>query len=283
MFQKIEKKPFTGILTFIFVLFVMPLGHTLMILMQNIGGEKFQFLLAGFLGFFGIAILFFSLNKKESPASFFGFISAIFVWTGWIEFAFVYFSQKLNIQIQHFPDGEMTKPEYLLLPSSIGLLGTLFFYFLFNKQSGCNFFVWITKYILRQNIEPINRKRNIALITFVETIYLLWFFYILLLILYDNSFFGVEHFVTKFFCVLFFVWSIYLFIKLIKFAIFGSALRYAIPTVIIFWSGIEILGRLQILKEFWLLPFEYFTEITFLSISLLFLIYFIHKSYLKEV
>ncbi len=52
----------------------------------------------------------------------------LLVWTGWIEFAFVYFANRYNVA-PLMDNGEIaTKPEYLIMPSSVG------FWAVFKKQ-----------------------------------------------------------------------------------------------------------------------------------------------------
>ena len=49
----------------------------------------------------------------------------------------------------------------------------------------------------------------------------------------------------------------------------GHAIRYAIPTVVIFWNFVEILGRWNFFKEFWIHPFEYTFELLLILIILI--------------
>lgn len=61
-----------------------------------------------------------------------------------MEFSFVWIAKKLGVA-PLIENGEIaTKPEYLVMMSSIGLLSTILILFFF-KQSSCTFFQWFQK------------------------------------------------------------------------------------------------------------------------------------------
>ncbi len=263
------RKPFIGILAFIIVLFTMPLGHAVMILIEKIFGLSGQFPGATVLGIIGAVLLWIGArNKDETPATWYGLFGGLLLWTGWVEFSFVWSAQHLGIA-PLLENGEIvTKPEYLLMPSSMGLLLACMLYFLFNGQTRCHFFSWVQRK-LKLNIPriPTGKQRNFAIITAMETIFILWFFYLVLLLIYDNSLLGDRHPVTYVVFASSLIWSLYLFIRLIKFRKIAAAVRYAIPTVIIFWNAVEILGRWDFFKEIWVEPLEYALEMGIILIA----------------
>ncbi len=115
------RKPFIGIIAFIIVLFTMPLGHALMIVMEKTLGHRFVFEAALILGLLGVITLFLGMiSKKSLTATLLGLFGGLFVWTGWVEFAFVYYAHRFGVP-PLMENGEIvTKPEYLIMPSSIG-------------------------------------------------------------------------------------------------------------------------------------------------------------------
>ncbi len=260
--MSIYRKPFIGITAFIMVLFTMPLGHALMVLVEKIFGEGYQYPAATVLGFVGVGLIVIAFRKnEETPATWLGFFAGILIWTGWVEFSFVYFANHLAVA-PLIENGEVvTKPEYLILPSSLGLFLATVLYFFFRRETRCNFFNWFHRN-LKMELQPTDagRKRNFAIITATETVYILWMFYILLMIVYDNRFFGDYHPATYFVFFGSLLWSLYLFIRLIKFQKTARAIRYAIPTVIIFWNAVEILGRWGFFEEIWVHPWDYTLE-----------------------
>lgn len=256
------KKPITGILAFLIVLFAMPLGHAVMIIMEKAFGDEYVFIAAVTMGFAGLLFLVLGyLSKNETKATFWGLFASLFIWTGWVEFSFVYFAKRFGID-PLIANGEVvTKPEYLLMPSSLPFLVIFVLYYFFGSKTGCSFFNWLQRQFKVSGIieyKPV--KRNMALTTFMELTMLLWTFYLVLLFAYDENFFGDRHPVTYILAFGSLFWSIYLFMRLVKISAMGRAIRYSIPTVIIFWNFVEILGRWDLFKELWVEPQKYRLE-----------------------
>lgn len=260
--MKFNSKPLIGILAFVVVLFIMPIGHIIMVLIEKNGGKDFMFPAAGILGLIGAILVWIgSRDKSELAATWLGFFGGELLWTGWVEFSFVWTAHHLDIP-HLIENGEIaTKAEYLIMPSSLGLLLATMVFYLFNNQTRCNFFMWLNKnFKLGIKIAPADKKRNFAIITALETIYITWFFYIFLLIIYDKSLFGDTHPVTYLSFAGFLIWSTYLVLRLLKITKMPYAVRYAIPTVIIFWNAVEILGRWNYFEEVWVEPEKYILE-----------------------
>jgi hypothetical protein len=256
------KKPLTGVLAFVVVLLTMPLGHAAMILMEKFFGEQHVITAALLLGFVGLVLLIWGiLSPKESRDTFLGLFAGLFIWTGWIEFAFVYYAHRFGVEPLVVNGEVVTKPEYLIMPSSIGFWAILMIYYFFGTRTGCKFFTWLQKTLkLSKKVEFRPVVRNVAMTTFMEITALLWTFYLVLLILYDERFFGDRHLVTYIVAFGSLLWFLYLFLRLIKITKLAYAIRYAIPTVIIFWNFVEILGRWDIFKEIWVEPQQYWLE-----------------------
>lgn len=244
------------------VLLLMPIGHALMVLNEIILQDH-KFLGAFGIGFIGLILLVFGLvnNHHRNTATVLGFLAGVLVWTGWVEFSFVWIAEKLKVAPLMDGDEILTKPEYLVMLSSIGLLLSFLLLFLFSKTK-CTFFVWIQKtFKIKQHIDDNKASfKPLAIITFIETIMLLWTFYIVLLVVYDNDIAGDKHPATFIVALGSLIWSLYLIFKLLRISKLDYAIRYAIPTVIIFWNVVEIMGRWNLFQEIWVLPIEYILE-----------------------
>ena len=277
------KKPLIGILAFLIVLFTMPLGHAAMILMEKGFGQEYIYQAAILIGFFGLVLLVWGvISANENKGTFLGLFGGLFIWTGWIEFAYVYYANRYGIE-PLMANGEIvTKPEYLILPSSVGFWAILMIYYFMGSKSGCHFFNWFQKKLnLSKTVDFKPAKRNAAMTTLMELIALLWTFYLVLLFVYDDNFLGDRHPVTYIIAYGSLFWSMYLFTRLIKINKMAYAVRYAIPTVIIFWNFVEILGRWDVFKEIWVEPQEYWLEMLITAIvfvALLLIITFQRKS-----
>ena len=268
------KKPFTGITAFLIVLFTMPLGHAAMIIMEKSLGHNYIYHAASILGLIGFLLLISGVvSVNENKATFLGLFSGLFIWTGWIEFAYVYYAHRFGVD-PLIVNGEIaTKPEYLILPSSIGFWAVFMIYYFFGTKSGCLFFNWFQKKLKIKAVNILTPvKHNTAISVFLELILLLWTFYLVLLFAYDENFLGVRHIVTYIIAFGSLLWSLFLFIKLLKINKLSYAVKYSIPTVIIFWNFVEILGRWNILKEIWIEPFKYRLEILLTLIVFLILL-----------
>ncbi len=269
-------KPFTGIIAFIIVLFTMPLGHAAMILMEKGFGHEYIYQAALILGFLGLVLLIWGVtSSKENKATFLGLFGGLFIWTGWVEFAFVYYANRYGVEPLMKAGEVVTKPEYLIMPSSVGFWAVFMIYYFFGTKSGCSFFNWSQS---KMNVKNINElkptKRNTAISTFLELTLLLWTFYLVLLFAYDDNFLGDRHPVTYFIAFASLLWSLFLFKKLLKINNMAYAIRYSIPTVIIFWNFVEILGRWDMFKEIWVEPQHYWLEMLLIAISFTILIVF---------
>ena len=268
------KKPFTGIVSFLIVLFTMPLGHAAMIIMEKSFGHNFIYQAAIILGLLGFFLLIAGIiSVSENKATFLGLFGGLFIWTGWIEFAYVYYAHRFGVEPLIINGEIVTKPEYLIMPSSIGFWAVFMIYYFFGTKSGCLFFNWFQK---KLKIKAVNElkpaKRNTAISVFLELILLLWTFYLVLLFAYDKNFGGDRHIITFIIAFGSLLWSLYLFAKLLKIQKLSYAIKYSIPTVIIFWNFVEILGRWNILTEIWIEPFKYRLEILLTSIVFIILL-----------
>lgn len=264
------KKPWIGLLAALIVLFVIPVGHAVMVLVEHIWPSA-RFLAAGILGVAGVLLLAAGVYGNDKPvrASLLGFGGAMAVWTGWIEFSFVWVAHKLQVAPLMTATGEVaTKPEYLVMLSSLGLLGGMVLPFMF-APTRCQVFVWWQKVIgIRRVVSSQPTARPMATIVFLESISLVWFFYVVLLLVYDEEIAGEYHPATWMVAFGSLLWSLYLIRSLLRISEFSYALRYAIPTVIIFWNFIEVLGRWEILNELWIKPVEHWRENTVIALIL---------------
>ncbi|MBX2985184.1 MAG: hypothetical protein KF882_04390 [Bacteroidia bacterium] len=276
-----------GVFAFIIVLLLMPIGHALMVLNEQIlVGHKY--LGAFLMGILGVVIFIIGIFKDSKPtfATLMGLVGGILVWTGWIEFSFVWIAEKNNVAPLMEAGEIATKPEYLVMLSSIGLLLTVCLFYLFSRNN-CTFFIWFQKYFRFRDKIVLSQsgfKKPLAVSTFSESIMILWFFYILLLVVYDEQIAGDRHpatFIVGFGSLL---WSIYLIAKLIKIQSFDYAIRYAIPTVIIFWNFIEVIGRWDLFKEIWVHPLEYWWQVSlfFIAFAALFVFFIISPKFQRK-
>ena len=261
----LARPPFIGLMAFMIVFVVQGLGHTVMILMENIFGEAYQYHSAALMGAVGAVCLWYGMkHASEVAGTWLGFWAGTFLWTGWVEFSFVWNANYLNVpdlMDPHMPGEIATKAEYLVMMSSVGVLMATLMYFILNNNTKCNLFVWLQRNLrLRVSRPDRGFQRNFAAITALETIYVIWFFYVALLFIYDESILGDRHPVTYGLFFLNTTWAIYLLNRLVRFWKVTTAIRYGIPTAIIAWNSVELAGRWHLFTEFWEKPSEFGLE-----------------------
>ena len=260
------RPPWVGLLAFVIVFVVQALGHTVMIVMEKVWpGPGFVYQSAFAMGAFGAVLLFLGMrNRNEVSATWYGFWAGTFLWTGWVEFSFVWAADFLGVpdlMDKNVAGAIATKAEYLVMMSSVGVMFATLVYFLLNKETKCNFFLWFQRNLKLKTGRPSpGHERNFAAITALETVYVIWFFYLLLLFVYDESILGDRHPVTYGIFFVNVIWAVYLFQRLMKFWKVTTAIRYGIPTAIIAWNAVEIAGRWHLFTEFWEHPQDFGLE-----------------------
>ena len=182
------------------------------------------------------------------------------MWTGWVEFLFMYYARRYGVQPEIEHGVVVTKPEYLILPATFGMWMMTMLMYVFSTRNGCLFITWLQKVLFRGRrnqivVRPMTRHTSI--VTFMEVNMMLWAFYLLLMFCYDKNFLGDHHPVTFLVGLGCLVGSIFMLKRQLHLAAWGANIRMAIATVIVFWTPVEILGRINFFKEFWGQPEKY--------------------------
>lgn len=274
MSKTVKKYPLKALASFLLVLFTMPLGHASMILMEHYMAPGPLHVAAFMLGFVGLALTITGVFVKgDLKQTLYGLFGSLLFWTGWVEFLFQYYVQRFGMPPYVDPvTGNVTKPEYLVLPATFGFLMMFLVLYLFSIRSGCNFFNWLQKHIFRGHRDAIVFKpitRHTSIVTFMEMNLMLWVSYVVLMFCYDTNFLGDTHPVTLTLAVGCLVGSAFIFKKQMSIASWGANIRMAIPTVLTLWTFVEVLGHIGILKEIWIEPLEHLRIM--ITLALLFL------------
>lgn len=249
------------IASFVLVLFAMPLGHALMILMEKFMNEGAMHIAGFALGFVGLLMVIIGVFVKgDTRQTLWGLFGGLLFWTGWVEFLFLYYARRYGVQPEIEMGKVVTKPEYLIMPASFGMWMMVMVMYTFSTKNGCNFITWIQKVCFRDKrkaivVQPMTRHTSI--VTFMEINMMLWGLYLLLMFCYDKNFLGDHHPVTFLVGLVCFVGSLFMFKRQLYLASWGANIRMAIATVIVFWTPVEILGRINFFKEFWVEPEHY--------------------------
>ncbi|MDR0894309.1 MAG: hypothetical protein LBN06_03270 [Prevotellaceae bacterium] len=254
--------------SFLIVLLTMPLGHALMILMEHFISPPALYYAAFAMGFVGLLMVVAGVFARgDTRQTLWGLCGGLLFWTGWVEFLFMYYAHRHGT-LPEIENGEIvTKPEYLLLPATFGMWAMVMLIYLFSARSGCNFFNWCQRRLFRKRKNIIVARpmtRHTSIVTFMELNMLLWTSYLLLMFCYDKHFLGDHHPVTFLIGVGCLIGSLFIFRKQLRVSAWGANIRMAIATVIVFWTPVEIMGRINLLREIWVEPMQFKTEMSIL-------------------
>lgn len=278
MIQK-KKNWWKSIASFLLVLCTMPLGHAMMIIMENAMTPAAVHCSAFCMGLAGLLLVIGGVFVKgDTRQTVCGLIGGLLFWTGWVEFLFQYYATRWGTQPEMENGEVVTRPEYLILPASFGMWMMVMMLYIFSTKNGCNFINWWQRMILRSHKNEIAARpmtHHTSIVTFMELNMILWASYLLLMFCYDKNFLGDRHPITSIVAAGCLLGSIFIFKKQLKLSSWGANIRMAIATVIVFWVPVEVLGRLNFFHEFWVEPEKYATQIVSILVAFLVLMVYI--------
>lgn len=276
-----------AIASFLLVLFTMPLGHSLMMLMDHFMEPTALHYAAFAMGFVGLIMVIIGVFVKgDTKQTLWGFFGGLLFWTGWVEFLFQYYATRFGVQPEVDPVTKevVTRPEYLIMPASFGFWMMAMTLYIFSARTGCNFINWWQRVLFRSRKPVIVARpmtRHTSIVTFMELNMILWTSYLLLMFCYDPVFIGDHSPVTFAVGIICFFGAFFIFAKQLRLSAWGANIRMAIATVIVFWTPVEILGRVNLLNEIWVAPLEHKTEMTIILVAFLLLIAYVVYAVVK--
>jgi len=230
-----------GILAFVTVLFVMPLGHAVTVLaLQLPHGLHMPVVGASLIA----AVVIIYLTKRiASPAweTFVGMLAGVLLWASLVEMGVHEGAQAIGIT------------ERKAMEFTLAILIPLFIYLLFNENLKCNLFISLRKWLRITRGElpgiPIDHwGPRVA----VKMFLMIWVGHMILFFGYDEDFFGPRGLYCKTVFVLCLAGGSYLLYQLTRAQEMDYAFRYAMPTVIVLWSCVELLVKWEITSEPWI-------------------------------
>ena len=236
-----------GLKAFVLVFLMMPLGHSLMIVMNTWIPDHLAW---GATALFVIGLLILlptRWTRSTAWQSFLGAFSGVLLWTGAVEYGLLYAATVLGI-----PEVNGTAGEYRLMMHTWSFLLLMVLYLVMHESVRCNLFIWMRKKLhLTRRTAPSGTVVNYGPRTAFEMISILWFFYVLLL-LYDEQLVGVHHPLTYLCLFVSLAGGLWLLYRLLLIRELGHAIRYAIPTVIVLWNVVEICAKWNLYEEPWI-------------------------------
>lgn len=92
---------------------------------------------------------------------------------------------------------------------------------------------------------------------------------------YDDVFLGENHPVTLLVGLGCLIGSFFIFAKQLRIASWGANIRMAIATVVVFWTPIEVLGRMDLFSEIWTDPLNHVMEMVIILVVFVALVFYL--------
>jgi len=251
------RPPFVGIFAFAATLGIVPVMHSMLTLINSAVPAQHKNVVSLAVGLAAVGmVVYASLRNSEALGTWLGLIAGHLVWSSWIELAFAFNPDYIGMEPLHVDGEPVLTASLLFVQATAGLLFATLPFFVFNRDTRCNAFMWIQR---RFGIRKVGSaaNRNFARITFIEVLYVIWFCYAVSLFLIDPRFIGAHSPLTYIAGFGFIAWSFYLLMRLTRFTRVLAAVRYSIPTAGIFWIAVEFGQEWGLYDEVWSKPAEY--------------------------
>lgn len=289
---------------FMLVLLLMPLGHALMIVMEHLLSRDALVGAAMAMGVVGLLMAvggIFIVNPTRATLA--GLIGGLLFWTGWVEFLLGFYAWRYGVHcdltgdgtvttISHYVGGVCTahefqvdgvafdsfsdatlkgvrgsRPEYLIMPATLGFWAMFMTFYLVCTATGCRFFSWIQRRLrLQQRVKLRPLTHLPSMVTFMELNLMMWTLYLVLMLCYDPLLLGEAHpvtFAVGFGCL---VGSVAIFRRQLRIKAWDANIRMSIATVIVFWTFVEVICRNGLLAEIWVEPFAHPVELSLMAL-----------------
>ena len=149
------------------VLFTMPLVHALMILMEHCS-PRWHTLCRFRHGFVGLVMATIGVFAKgDTRQTLWGLFGGLLFWTGWVEL-YTFIMPGFGVKpLLDAASNIVTRPEYLIMPSSFGFWVMFMMLYIFSAKTGCDFIEWLQKVFFRNNqvrvtLHPMTRHTSIV-------------------------------------------------------------------------------------------------------------------------
>lgn len=255
MTPALYKQPILGLVAFGVSFLSQWLGHSAYTLIHGVFGD-YHYYASFFTGVAGALLVGRSLKLAEIPATWMAFLGAQFVWVGWFELTFEFYSEFFAIPEYTAAPGLVSAGGANLLMATLPIMMTMFLiYGFYNRQTKCNLIRWFHRNLhMTPGMPTSDNGRSFGRIVAMETLFVVWACYLFWLYV---AYIGASQNGMVAAYVGWAVWFGYIFWKLFEFPRVGSAFRYAIPVGVIGWGLTEMPSYFGFYDEIWLKPFDY--------------------------
>lgn len=210
------------------------------------------------LGALGAVLIWLGLRADDTVGSIMGYAGGALLWMGFFEWTWANFSLWLGVDPLVI-DGQVVLPAQLLLvQASSFIFLPLAILSAANKDTRCRMMQWFRRRLGMATPPPSPQySHNAARVSATETLFIIWFIYLLNIALYDPRSLGRSP-ELYYSCVLAIaLWGAYLVSKLLSIRDTGIAIRYAIPTAYLLSIPVDAMAMAGWFPAVWVQPFEY--------------------------
>jgi len=256
--ERLGRPPLVGLAAFCTILLWRPVAHSLTMLVHELFTGPSGIAVSFLLGAAGFVLMWRGFKLSDSAATVVGILAGSLIWTGWFEQAFGGFAAALGVQPLTWRGFTLFTPGLLMIESSAVLMLGMLILLGANKDTQCRMFMWFHRHLhIWPGRKTAGYQRQIARVATMEYLFVVWFFYVLNILIFDPRVLGPEHPGAMAMLALIAVWGAYLVWKLTAIRGPGLALRYAIPCVGCAWLLIESASAMRLFREIWLEPLEF--------------------------
>jgi len=256
--ERLGRPPLVGLAAFCTILLWRPVAHSLTMLVHELFAGPSRVAVSFSLGAAGFVLMWRGFRLTETAATVLGILAGSLIWTGWFEQGFNGFAAALGVQPLTWRGFTLFSPGLLMIEASVVLMLGMLILLGANKDTQCRMFMWFHRHL---HIWPGRKtpgyQRQFARVTTMEYLFVVWFFYVLNILIFDPRVLGPEHPGALAMLALVAAWGAYLLWKLAGIRGPGLALRYAIPCVGCAWLLIESASAMRLFREIWLEPLEF--------------------------
>lgn len=254
----LARPPVLGLAALCAILLWRPVAHSLTMLVHELFTGPSRLAVSFALGTAGFVLMWHGFRRSETTASVLGILAGSLIWTGWAEQGFNSFAELLGVAPLKWQGFTLFTPGLLMIEASVVLMLMMLVMLGANKDTQCRMFLWFHRtFRLWQGRRTPGYQRQIARVTTLEYLFVVWFFYVLNIVIFDPRVLGPAHPGALLMLALIAAWGAYLIWQLTRIRSPGLALRYAIPCVGCVWLLIESAAAMRLFREIWLEPLEF--------------------------
>lgn len=210
------------------------------------------------MGVFAAELIWRGLQAGDVAGSIIGYAGGALLWMGFLEWSWANFPLWLGIDPLVIDGQVMLPPSMLLVQASAAIFLPLVILTAANKDTRCRMMIWLRRRLhLPTPARTPHHSHNSARVSATETLFVIWFIYLLNISLHDPRLLGREALLHYGMVGIIAAWGIYLLGKLLQIRDRGLAIRYAIPTAYLLSIPVDAMSMAGWFPAVWVQPLKY--------------------------